>query len=94
MTKKAIIVDAIKEAFPLPDGKHARVKEVNIPEALKNFDVLPDDALVGLRVGGAVIDRSVASIYRDAKAGTLTIIKIGHSSKLRVGDLRRLIGAA
>ena len=37
--------------------------------------------------------RSRASIYRHIKAGELGTVKVGHSTRIRVGDLRKLIQA-
>lgn len=59
-----------------------------------SFDDAPDNALVSLKTGSAILGgRSRCSLYRDIAAGRLTLVKIGSSSRLRVGDLRKLIGA-
>lgn len=64
------------------------------PSAVQQFDSLPDSALIDLGAGGAIAGRSRSSLYRHFKSGELTLIKIGHSTKIRVSELRRLIGAA
>lgn len=65
----------------------------SITRAVQQFDTMPDQALVDFNSAEVITDRSRASLYRHCKAGELTLVKIGHSSKLRVGELRRLIGA-
>ncbi|MBL8366519.1 MAG: helix-turn-helix domain-containing protein [Candidatus Accumulibacter sp.] len=42
----------------------------------------------------AVSGRSRASIYRHFEAGELTKIKVGNSTRVRVGELRKLIGVS
>ena len=59
--------------------------------ALKEFDVAPDAMLVDINVACAIAARSRASIYRHIKAGDLSLVKVGHSSRIRVGNLRQLI---
>lgn len=62
--------------------------------AVQQFHVLSDDALVNLQDAGAIIGgRSRASLYRDHKAGRISLVKVGNSTRIRVGELRRLIGA-
>ena len=65
-----------------------------IPKAVSHFDQSPDSALVSLETAGIILVRSRASLYRDAKAGRLNFIKIGNSTRLRVGELRALMGVA
>ena len=65
-----------------------------IPEVVAQFDRMPDQAVVDLNNARAISGRSRASLYRHFKAGELTLIKVGNSTRVRVGDLRRLIGAA
>ncbi len=67
------------------------IKPVAISKAVSQFDSFPSSALVSIRTYCAVVDRSHASAYRDIKAGRLTIIKIGNSSRLNVGQIRKLI---
>jgi hypothetical protein len=65
-----------------------------IAKAVTLFDQSPDSALVSLETAGTILDRSRASLYRDEKAGRLKFIKIGNSTRLRVGELRALMGVA
>jgi hypothetical protein len=58
-----------------------------------NFDTLPDSAVVDINTAVAVTGRSRNSVYRHIKAGDLTAVKLGFSTRLRVSELRRLIGA-
>lgn len=60
---------------------------------IRNFDTAPDSMLVEIACACVIAQRSRASIYRDAKAGRLMLVKVGHSTRVRVGDLRRYIGA-
>jgi hypothetical protein len=59
-----------------------------------NIDTAADSALVSLRTAGEVSDTSRATLYRHHKAGRLPFQKVGKLTRIRVGDLRRLIGAA
>ncbi len=63
-------------------------------DAVKQFDDAPDSMLVDITTAGTIADRSRASIYRHFNSGDLTPVKVGNSTRIRVGDLRRLIGAA
>lgn len=60
----------------------------------QRFDTLADSVVVSLAEAGAVSGRSRASLYRHFKAGELSLIKVGNSTRIRVGELRKLIGAA
>lgn len=62
--------------------------------AVCQFDTLSPSVLVTLAEASAVSGRSRASLYRHFKAGELTLVKVGSSTRIRVGELRRLIGAA
>lgn len=61
-------------------------------DALRHFDDAPDSMLISIKTAGAISTRSRASVYRHIKAGELPLVKIGNSSRIRVGDLRKLIG--
>jgi len=64
-----------------------------LPAAVLQFDQTPNCALVTLATACRIASRSRASFYRDASAGRIQFIKIGNSTRIRVGDLRKLIGA-
>lgn len=66
----------------------------SLPSSVRHFDELPDSALVAVRTACTVSDRSRASLYRDFAAGRLTLIKIGSSARVRVGELRAMLGGA
>lgn len=58
-------------------------------ETLSAFDSLPAIARVPIQVVCGVTGRSRASVWRDVIAGRLPQpVKIGHSSRWIVGDLR------
>lgn len=63
-----------------------------VKSSVENFDSLPDTAVVDISTAAAITGRSRNSIYRHFQAGDLTPIKIGFSTRVRVSDLRRLIG--
>jgi len=65
-----------------------------IPEVVAQFDRMPDQAVVDLNNASAISGRSRASLYRHFWSGELTLVKVGNSTRVRVGELRRLIGAA
>ncbi|MEF8704019.1 MAG: transcriptional regulator [Candidatus Accumulibacter sp. UW26] len=84
------IATSIKAISP----RTARQQSGGIADALRNFDALPDSAAVSLTDASSILaGRSKASLYRDFKAGRLALIKIGRSTAVRVGDLRKLLGA-
>lgn len=60
--------------------------------AANSFDLLADTSLVTIQTASLVSSRSRNSIYRHFKAGDLTPIKIGHSTRIRVSELRVLMG--
>lgn len=68
------------------------MKRHTLSTAVREFDDFPDSALVSIAAAGTVATRSRTSIYRHFRAGDLTPIKVGSSTRVRVGDLRRLLG--
>ncbi len=62
-----------------------------ISATVKNFGSYPSEAIIDIDTAATVSTRSRASIYRHFKAGDLTLIKIGNSTRINVGELRRLI---
>lgn len=60
--------------------------------SVENFDSLPDTAVVDIRAAAQITGRSRNSIYRHFQAGDLTPVKIGYSTRVRVSELRRLLG--
>lgn len=63
-----------------------------VVRALENFPFLPDAALIDIRVVSALLGRSRASIWRDVAGGRLAPpIKVGFSTRWRVGDVRDLL---
>lgn len=63
-------------------------------DVFRHFDQAPDSALVDITLACSIARRSRASIYRHFKAGDLIPVKVGNSTRIKVGELRRLIGAA
>jgi hypothetical protein len=66
----------------------------SISNAVESFDKLPDSALVSITEAQSVTGRSRASIYRHFHAGDLKLVKVGCSTRVRVSDIRKLIGAS
>ncbi len=66
----------------------------SITPAVQQFDTLSPSILLSIAEASAVSGRSRASIYRHFRAGELSQIKIGNSTRVRVGELRKLIGVA
>ena len=69
------------------------MKQPTSSAVVQQFDSLPDTALIGISTASTIAGRSRASIYRHFKSGEITLVKVGHSTRVRVGELRRLIGA-
>ena len=61
-----------------------------LSERVRNFDNLPDDALLDVRDVGILASRSRASLWRDVKAGRLPEpVAIGPKTRRwRVADIR------
>ena len=67
------------------------MRNQTLPPAVQQFDRLPDSALIAINPACAVVGRSRASLYRHMEAGELTKIKVGNSTRIRVGELRQLM---
>ena len=65
-----------------------------LPDAVQQFDNSPDGAVTSIATTCAVTELSRATIYRLFKSGKLTMVKVGNSTRINVGELRRLIGGA
>ena len=61
-----------------------------VRHTLALFPNLPDDALVDVRLVSIILNRSIASVWRDAKQGRLASpVHVGaRSARWRVGDVR------
>jgi hypothetical protein len=69
----------------------ANSKSESLSQAVINFDLLPDSANVGIKDASIVAGRAKPTLYRDAAKGLIQFIKIGHSTRIRVGELRRYL---
>lgn len=63
-----------------------------LPFSWLHFHELHDTALVDIPCGMFIIGQCRASIYRAFDDGTLTRIKVGGSTRIRVSELRTMIG--
>ncbi len=56
---------------------------------LSLVEAMPDETLIGVQLTSVIRGRSVASTWRDVKAGLIPQpIKIGNSSRFRLGGIR------
>jgi predicted DNA-binding transcriptional regulator AlpA len=66
-----------------------------VDRTLETFPLLPDEALIEIRTVSALLGRSRASIWRDVATGRLPApIKLGGSTRWRVGGVRAALGGA
>jgi predicted DNA-binding transcriptional regulator AlpA len=66
-----------------------------VDRTLETFPLLPDEALIEIRTVSALLGRSRASIWRDVATGRLPApIKLGGSTRWRVGSVRAALGGA
>jgi hypothetical protein len=65
---------------------------MGIKSTVTEFDKLPDSSLVSITTASVVSGRGRSSIYRHFKAGELTKVRVGQSTRIRVSELRKLIG--
>ena len=61
---------------------------------VEGADLFGGRGLLTLADASAISGRSKASLYRHFKAGELALVKIGHSSRGRVGERGLLIGVS
>ena len=80
---------ATKSACAPTGDERSKKIERRVNRALEQFQILPDAALIEIRVVSALLGRSRASVYRDVKDGRLAPpVHISRSSRWRVGDVR------
>lgn len=72
-----------------------RIEQSSVPDALKNFDSLPDAANVRQPVVQALVGCSAATVWRMVKRGTLpSPRKLSERvTAWNVGDLRKALAA-
>lgn len=68
--------------------------EKTITAAAAAFDHLANDSLVDCATGCSILGKSRSGIYKMFSRGELTLIKVGRSSRIRVGELRSVIGVS
>lgn len=68
--------------------------KATLSKTVESFDSLPDSALLTLKDASQICQRSRASLYRDSKTGALRLLKVGCTTRVRAGELRRFIGSA
>ena len=67
--------------------------KTTLSKAIESFDSLPNSALLTLKDASQICQRSRASLYRDVKNGALNLLKVGCTTRVRVGELRRFMGS-
>jgi hypothetical protein len=67
-------------------------KTPKISTRAAQFDQLPGSAALSLNDASTLADRSRPSLYRDIKAGRLKAFKIGFTTRVTAGELRRYLG--
>lgn len=76
-------------------GGREKRPEGFVPTSARNFDKLPDSALVGIGTVQVLDDCSRATVYRRVDAGLLPKpIKRGATVSFNVGELRRFLCGA
>lgn len=58
---------------------------------IQHFDTLPDSALLSVSEVMALTGFSMTSVYRRFYDGTLDRLKLGRSTRIRVGQLRQML---
>ena len=73
--------------------KHTPTNQASIPDALRNFDQLPDSANVRLPIVAALFACSTATVWRRAKAGVIPKPRNlgGNVTAWNVGELRKAL---
>lgn len=89
------IAEGVEASFPNSDSAHLRRKEVGLPDALKDFDLLPDSASVRLPVVRGLKACSSATIWRMVKRGDLPAPRklSQRITAWNVGELRKALAA-
>lgn len=85
LSLKLRVEDLTEEAIPM--------NQKSIFNVFRHFDDAPNSMLIDIGTAATISRRSRASIYRHIKAGDLELVKVGSSSRIRIGDLRQLIKA-
>lgn len=74
-------------------SRHTKPVSDGIPEALKNFDSLPDSASVRQPVVEALFACSGSTVWRRSKSGLIPKPKkIGCTTVWNVGEIRQALG--
>ncbi len=59
--------------------------------AIAAFPQMPDNSGVSIPVAGALLSRSIPSIWRDINAGRLEAFQIGSSRRVVTGSIRKVM---
>ncbi len=65
-----------------------------IPTAVSQFDAFPDSALISITTHCTITDSSRAKAYRMNRAGLLPFIKVGNSTRIKVGVTRAILNGS
>lgn len=91
---RAIVRKPNHKGLAMTEKKQSITETLTAPLAVQQLDSLPDSAALSIRNAGVILDASRSTIYRLFKSNALTPLKIGGSTRIRVGDLRRLLGVS
>ncbi len=84
-------------ARPSRKGMTYRRKENRAEKLVRdqaNFSNYPDEKLVSIDVAAWVLDRHRATVWAMIARAELAAVRIGGNTKIRVGELRRLISGS
>lgn len=66
----------------------------HLPDTVRLVDEMPGSGLLGIKDLTLLLGISRPTIYRMVKAGKLSIVKIGSSTRFKVDAVRQLISEA
>ncbi len=65
-----------------------------LPTAVSQFDAFPDSALISITTHCTITDSSRAKAYRMNRAGLLPFVKVGNSTRIKVGVTRAILNGS
>jgi hypothetical protein len=82
-------------SLELTKERHMSTKSSSdIPDALRHFDSLPDDAFVRPKIGAAIRNYSMTTWWREVRRGNIRVAKLSPKTRgERVGDIRAALAA-
>jgi predicted DNA-binding transcriptional regulator AlpA len=88
-------IAAPKGGYDSRREERAKKIKLRVNRVLETFHFLPDVALIDIRTVCVLRGRSMASTWRDVASGQLAApVKVGCSTRWRVGDVRAALAGA